>query len=73
MHIFGNDSGLVRLGHISEDYVDHAHQKSIVMGLAGVVDDWDDVGPLLGHVDQVSPDSVRKLDSIDYSGWTQDI
>lgn len=58
MRVLCDDTGLIGLCDVSEDYVDHADQEAIVLRLPGVVDDGDDVGALLGHVDQVSAHSV---------------
>lgn len=73
MRILCDDTGLVGLGHVCEDYVDHADQEAIILGLPGVVDDGDDVGALLGHVDQVSSYSMRELNSVDNAGRADDI
>lgn len=71
--IFRDDPGLVRLCDISEDDVDHAHQKPVVVGFSGIVDDGDDVGSLLSHVHEVTTHSVRELHSVDHSGRADDV
>jgi len=71
--IFGNDSSLVGLCDISEDDVDHSHEEPVVLGFAGVVDDGDDVGSLLGHIDQISAHSVRKFHSVHHSSGSDDV
>ena len=67
VRVVGNNSGLIRLGDISEDNVDKSDQESIVVGLTSVVDDWDNVGSLLRHIDKISSNSVRELDSVNDS------
>ncbi len=37
------------------------------MRVSGVFDDGDDVGPLLGHVDQIATGSVREFDGVDHT------
>ena len=52
--IDGDYSGLIRLCHISKYDVHHAKQHPILMGMSGILDDRDDISPLLGHIDEVS-------------------
>lgn len=49
---------LIWLGDISEDDVDHWHEHSVLLWMSGILDDWDDISSLLGHVDQVSSRSL---------------
>lgn len=60
-----NDAGLIRLSNISKDDIDHADQHTVLVGVAGVLDDRDNVGALLGHVDQIASRTVRELDGVD--------
>lgn len=46
---------LVRLCNICEDDIHHGHQHAVLGRMPGVLNDGDDIGPLLGHVDQVTP------------------
>ena len=46
---------LVRLRNICKDDVHHGHQHTVLGWMAGVFNYGDDVGPLLGHVDQITP------------------
>ena len=52
------DSCLIRLGNVCEDNIDHGHKHSVLLRMASIFDNWDHVGALLCHVDQVSADSV---------------
>ena len=52
------NTGLIWLGDIGEDDVDHGHEHSVLLGVSGVLDDRDNVGSLLGHVDQITPASL---------------
>jgi hypothetical protein len=45
---------LVGLRHVGEDAVDHGDEHAVFVGVARVLDNGDDVGALLGHVDQVT-------------------
>ena len=39
---------MVRLGNIGEDDIDHTDEHTVLVWVAGVFDDRDDVGALLG-------------------------
>ena len=49
-----NNSGLIGLRDVGKDRVDHGNKHAVLVGVAGVLDNRDDVGSLLGHVDQVA-------------------
>ena len=57
-----NNSGLVRLGNISKNKVDHFDHESVQPGLSGILDDWNHIGSFLGHSDQISSTPGRELD-----------
>ena len=59
-----DDTGLVRLSHISEDGVHHADEHTVLEWMTGILDDRDDVGTRLGHIDQVATRTMGKLDRI---------
>lgn len=65
VRVEGDDAGLVGLRHVGKDDVDHAHEHAVLVGVARVLDDGDDVGALLGHVDEVAAGAVRELDGVD--------
>lgn len=73
MCVEGNDSGLIGLGNIGKNGVDHANEHSVLLGVSGILNDGDDVGSLLGHAYQVSARSVRKLDGVHSTGGAHDI
>ena len=60
----GNNSGLISLGDISEDTINHRDEHSVFQGLSGITDDGDDVGSLLSHSDQISTRTVGEFDGI---------
>ena len=67
VRVESDDTGLVGLSDIGEHDVDHADEHSVLVRMTGVLDDRNDVGSLLGHVDQVAAGSVRELDCVDQS------
>lgn len=68
-----DNTGLIGLRNVGEDAVDHADQHAVLERMARVLDDWDDVGAVGGHVDQITTRAVRKLDSKDGSLGADDI
>lgn len=68
-----DDTGLVGLGNIGEDAVDHADKHAVLQGVTGVLDNGDNVGTVGSHVDQVTAGTVRELDSVDSTGRANDI
>ena len=52
--IVSNDTGLVRLGHIGEDGVDHADQHTVLERMSGILYDGHNVWALLGHINKVA-------------------
>ena len=52
---------------IGKDDIDHADKHPVFRRVSSVLDDGDDVGPLLGHVDEVTTTSVGELDGVDSS------
>lgn len=54
LRIEGNNTGLIGLGNIREDDIDHTDEHSIFLGVASVLHDGDDVCSLLGQVDQIT-------------------
>ena len=59
-----NDTRLVGLRDVGEDDIDHLHQHTVLLRVAGVLDDGDHVRALLSHADQVAARAVRELDSV---------
>ena len=67
------DTGLVGLCHVGEYHVDHGHEHAVLVGVSRVLDDGDDVGTLLGHVNQVTTGAVRELHGVHATLRTDDI
>jgi hypothetical protein len=63
--VHGNDTGLVRLGNVGKDDVDHGDGQTVTGRLTGILNDGDNVGALGGHADQVTAGTRRELDSVD--------
>lgn len=68
-----DDSRLVRLRHVGEDRVHHAHQHAILQRVPRVLDDRYHVAPLLGHRDQVAPRAVRELHGVHQPALAHDV
>jgi len=60
-----NDTGLIRLGNIGKDDIDHTDEHAVLVGVTSILNNGDDVGALLGHVDQIASRAVRELDGVD--------
>lgn len=65
MGIQGYNPGLIWLGHISEDHIHHCDKHAVLVWVPGIFDHGDDVGPLLGQVDEVTARAVGELNCID--------
>lgn len=68
-----DDTGLIGLGNVREDDVDHGHEHAVAERVSGVVDDGDDVGAVGSHADQVTARAVRELDGVDVTGGTDQV
>lgn len=68
-----DDTGLVRLGDIRKDAVDHGDEHPVFVGVTGILNDRHDVGALLRHVEELTAGAVSKLDSVDSAGGTDKI
>jgi hypothetical protein len=68
-----DDTGLIGLGNIGEDAIDHTDEHTVLEGVTGILDDRDDVCAVGGHVDQITAGAVRELYSEDGSLGTNDI
>lgn len=68
-----DDTSLVRLGNVSEDCVNHSHEHSVLVWMTGVLDDRDDVGALLGDVDEIATGTMREFYGVDETLWTHDV
>lgn len=67
-----DDTGLVRLGNVGEDGVDHGDKHTVLERVTGVLDNGDDVGAVSGHVDKVTAGTVGELDSVN-GAWSRSI
>lgn len=73
MQLLNLQPHLIRLGDVGKDSIHHAHQHTILERVSRVLDDGDDVGTGLGHVDQVSSGTVGKLYRVHASRWSHDV
>jgi hypothetical protein len=68
-----NDTGLVGLGNVGKDTVDHGDEHSVSERVTGILNNGDDVGAVLGHVDKITARSVGEFDGVDVSGRANEI
>jgi len=68
-----DDTGLVGLGNIGEDAVDHADEHAVLERVTGILNNGDDVGTVGGHVDEISAGTVGELDGVDGSGRANNV
>lgn len=68
-----NDTGLVGLGNVGEDAVNHGNEHTVAERVSGVLDDGDNVGTVGGHANQVTAGTVGELNGIDVSGGSNNI
>ena len=84
-----DDTGLIGLGNVGEDAVNHAYEHAVLEGVTGnvsddysihqwsivpgVLNDGDDVCAVGGHVDQIASGAVREFDSEDSALWPHDV
>ena len=73
VRVEGHDAGLIGLGDVGEDAVDHTDEHAVFEGMARVLDDGDDVGARFGHVDEVAAGSVGELDGVDGTGGSDNV
>lgn len=60
-----HNTTLIRLCHIGKDGIDHADQHAILVWMTGVLNNGNNVGTLLGHINQITARTVRELNGID--------
>ena len=73
VRVEGDDARLVGLGNVGKHHIDHTDQHAVLVGVAGVLDYWNNVGALLGHIDQVTARSVRELDRVHEAFRSDDV
>ena len=71
--VHGNDTGLVGLGNISKDDINHGDNHAVAVRLAGILDNGDNVSALGSHADEVTAGTRRELDGVDETGGTNDV
>lgn len=73
MGVQANDTGLVGLGNVGEDDIDHGHEHAVLERVTGIVDNGDNVRAVGGHVDQVTARTVGEFDGVDVTVRADDI
>ena len=73
LRVESDDARLVGLRDVGEDGVHHADEHAVLLRVARLLDDGDDVGALLGHVDEVTAGAVRELNAVDDTLGADDV
>lgn len=68
-----NNTGLIGLGNIGEDDINHGHEHTVTERVTGILNDRDDVGTVSGHADQITARAVRELDGVDVTSGSDNI
>jgi hypothetical protein len=71
--VHGDDTGLIGLGNIGKDNVDHGDDHAVTSGLTGVLNNGDNVGSLGSHGDEITTGSGRELDGVDVAGRSDNV
>lgn len=71
--VHGNDTSLVGLRNIRKHSVDHANEHPVLLRVPCVLDNRDNVRPLLGNVDKVTARTVREFDGVDETGGSDNV
>jgi hypothetical protein len=58
------DSGLIGLGNISENNINHGYEHSVLLGVSSVFNNGNDVSSLLCHIDEITTRSLGELNCI---------
>lgn len=63
--VVSQNSSLIGLGDIGEDNINHRYEHSVFLGVSSIFNDGDDVSTLLGHVDEITSDTLGELNGVD--------
>ena len=64
MCIVSNDTGLIGLGNIGENYIDHANKHPIFKGMPSILYDGNNIWALFSDIDEITSRSMTEFDSI---------
>mmetsp|Transcript_41535 Transcript_41535/g.104740 ORF Transcript_41535/g.104740 Transcript_41535/m.104740 type:complete len:249 (-) Transcript_41535:128-874(-) len=73
MRVHSHDASLIGLRDISKHDIDHIDEHAVFVRCAGITDDGNDVGALLGGVDQIAAGAMRELNGVHAAGWADDV
>jgi hypothetical protein len=68
-----DDTGLVRLGNVGEDDINHGDEHAVTERVTGILDNGDNVGTVSSHANQVTARAVGELNSIDVTSGADNI
>lgn len=58
------NTGLIGLSNISKNNINHADEHAVLLWMAGIFNDRDDISALLGNIDKITAGTVGELDGI---------
>lgn len=67
------DTSLIGLCNIRENDIDHGHEHTVLLGVTGVLNDWDYVRSFLRHVHEVASRSLGEFNSVNTSFGTDQV
>jgi len=67
LRVQSQDSRLIRLCNVGEYYIHHSYEHSVSLRITCIVNYGDNVGSLLGHVNEISATTLRKFHGVDNS------
>ena len=68
-----DNTGLVRLGNVGEDDINHGDEHAVAEGVTGVLNNGDDVGAVSRHADQVTARTVGELNGVNITSGADNI
>lgn len=71
--VHGDNTGLIGLGNIGKDDIDHGDDHAVTGRLTGVLNNGNNVGSLGGHGDEITAGSGRELDGVDVASRTDNV
>lgn len=68
-----DNTGLVRLGNVGKDDIDHGDEHAVAERVTGILNNGDNIGTVSSHADQVTAGTVGELNGVDVTGGADDI
>lgn len=68
-----DDTGLVGLGNVGEDGINHRHEHAVAERVTGILNNGDDVGAVSSHANQVTAGTVGEFNSVNVAGGANNV